>query len=1047
MIDALIRWSLGNRIFVLGLAAALLAWGGYFVSTAPVDVFPDLTAPTVTVLVEGQGMAPTEMESLVTFPIEAALNGAAGIRRVRSATAVGIAVIWAEFDWGEDIYRARQTVTEKLSRVAGSLPPEVGQPYLAPISSIMGEILFLAIESDRHLPLEVRAVADTVLRRRLLAVPGVSQVIAIGGGRKQYQVIVDPQRLKAYRVSMAQVEEVVRRGSQNTSAGFRVAGGQEYLIQGIGRAQSVQEIAQTVVVSRDARPVLVRDLAEVRIGEAIKRGEGSYNGNPAVVLGIQKQPSTNTLELTSRVDAVLDEIQQSLPPGMEIHKNIFRQADFIEAATRNLLDALRDGGILVVIIVVLFLANLRASVITLVAIPLSLGATFIGMKLAGATINSMTLGGLVIAIGALVDDAIIDVENVFRRLRENARKPQEQRLPTLEMVYRGSSEIANPIVFATLIVMLVFLPIFFLSGVEGRLLRPLGFAYITALFASLVVALTVTPVLCSFLLPRAKAVLRGQEPSWIRWLRRWYEKFLNWTLDRTGFVLVAAALLLIASLAGFARMGRAFLPEFNEGTLTISAVTVPGTSLAESDQLGRNLEQILHTIPEVSATARRTGRAELDEHVQGVESAEIDVGLRMGDRSKEEMLAEMRDRLTLLPGMNVVIGQPISHRIDHMLSGTRASIAVKIFGDDLYALRSLAQQVEAAMRDVPGVVDLSTEQQTDIPTVRVRFDRAALARYGLPAGSAAEALQTAFVGKEVDRVFEGQLAFPVVVRYPNENRADLEAIRQTMIDTPSGARVPLSSVADIREDRGANFISRENGQRKIVVMCNVAGRDLRGVVNEIQQRVGAAVPMPAGYRIEYGGQFESEAAASSLLLWLGIAAILGILMILVTAFRSFAEAMIIMCNLPLALIGGVAGVFISGGILSVASMIGFITLFGVATRNGIMLISHIKHLRTEEGVRDFRHAILRGASERLTPILMTALTTGLALIPITLQAGQAGSEIQAPMAMVILCGLFSSTALNMVVIPAVYWRFAPNNAAASLSNPLSTQGNPGQAIS
>ena len=1037
MIDALIRWSLGNRILVLGLAAALLAWGGYLVSRVPVDVFPDLTAPTVTVLVEGQGMAPTEMESLVTFPIEAALNGAPGIRRVRSATAVGIAVIWAEFDWGEDIYRARQTVTEKLSQVAGSLPPEVSQPYLAPISSIMGEILFIAIESERHSPLEVRAVADTVLRRRLLAVPGVSQVTPIGGGRKQYQVIVDPQRLKAYRVSMAQVEEAVRRGSQNTSAGFRVAGGQEYLIQGIGRAQSVQEIAQTVVVSRDARPVLVRDLAEVRIGEAIKRGEGSHNGKPAVVLGIQKQPNTNTLELTRRVDTVLDEIQQSLPPGMEIHKNIFRQADFIEAATQNLLGALRDGGILVVIIVVFFLANLRASVVTLVAIPLSLGAAFIGMRLAGATINSMTLGGLVIAIGALVDDAIIVVENVFRRLRENARKPPDERLPALELVYRGSSEIANPIVFATLIVILVFLPIFLLSGVEGRLLGPLGFAYITALFASLVVALTVTPVLCSFLLPRAKAVLRGQEPRWIRWLRRCYEKFLNWTLDRTGFVLVAAALLLIASLAGFARMGRAFLPEFNEGTLTISAVTIPGTSLAESDQLGSSLERILHTIPVVRSTARRTGRAELDEHVQGVESAEIDVGLRMGDRSKEEMLAEMRDRLTLLPGMNVVIGQPISHRIDHMLSGTRASIAVKIFGDDLYTLRSLAQQVEAAMRDVPGVVDLSTEQQTDIPTVRVRFDRAALARYGLPAGAAAEAMQTAFVGKEVGRIFEGQLAFPVVVRYPHENRADLEAIRQTMIDTPSGARVPLSSVADIREDREANFISRENGQRKIVVMCNVAGRDLRGVVNEIQQRVGASVPMPAGYRIEYGGQFESEAAASSLLLWLGIAVVLGILMILVTAFRSFVEAMIIMCNLPLALIGGVAGVFFSGGILSVASMIGFITLFGVATRNGIMLISHIKHLRAEEGVRDFRQAILQGASERLTPILMTALTTGLALIPITLQAGQAGSEIQAPMAMVILCGLFSSTALNMMVIPAVYWRFAPNHAAASPSDALS----------
>ena len=1037
MIDALIRWSLGNRTFVLGLAAALLAWGGYLVSVIPVDVLPDLTAPTVTVLVEGQGMAPTEMESLVTFPIEAALNGAPGIRRVRSATAVGIAVIWAEFDWGEDIYRARQVVTEKLNLVSGSLPPEVNRPFLSPISSIMGEILFIALESDRHSPLEVRTVADTAIRRRLLAVPGVSQVTPIGGGRKQYQIVIHSQQLQAYDVTVAQVAEAVRDGNRNTSAGFRVAGGQEYLIQGIGRVQNEQEIAQTVVVARDSRPVLVRDVAEVRIGEAIKRGEGSHNGNRAVVVGIQKQPSANTLELTRRVDAVLDEIQQSLPPGMTIHKNLFRQADFIEVATDNLRAALRDGGILVVIIVVVFLANLRASAITLVVIPLSLSAAFIGMKLAGATVNSMTLGGLAIAIGALVDDAIIDVENVFRRLRENARKPPDERLPALELVYRGSSEVRGAIVYATLVVLLVFLPVFFLGGVEGRLLRPLGFAYITALFTSLMVALTVTPALCYYLLPRAKAVLRGQEPHWIRWVRRRYERFLNWTLDHARFVLASAALLLIAAMAGFAPMGRAFLPGFNEGALTISAVTIPGTSLAESDQLGRNLERILHTIPEVNSTARRTGRAELDEHVQGVESAEIDVALQMQGRTKEEMLEEMREKVTLLPGTNVVIGQPISHRIDHMLSGTRASIAVKIFGDDLHTLRSLARQVEAAMRGVPGVVDLSTEQQADIPTVRVKYDRDALARHGLPAGAAAEALQTAFAGKEVGRIFEGQVAFPIVARYPQGDRADLETIRQTRIDTPSGARIPLSSVAEIREDRGANFISRENGERKIVVMCNVAGRDLGGVVSEIQERVESSVAMPPGYRVEYGGQFESEASSSRLLLWLGGAVVLGILLILITAFRSFAAAGMILCNLPLALIGGVAGVYLSGGVLSVASLIGFLALFGIATRNGILLVSHIQHLRNEEGGGDFRQAILQGASERLAPILMTALTTGLALIPVALRGGQSGSEIQAPMAMVILCGLFSSTALNMVVIPAVYWQFAPHRAATPSSIALS----------
>ncbi|MCH7765441.1 MAG: efflux RND transporter permease subunit [Acidobacteria bacterium] len=1023
MIDGLIHWSLRNRALVLALAAAFLVWGGYLVPTIPVDVLPDLTAPTVTILVEGHGMAPTEMEPLVTFPIEAALNGAAGVRRVRSATAVGVAVIWVEFEWGEDIYRARQTVTEKLNLVVESLPPEVERPVLAPISSIMGEILFIALESDRHSPLELRTVADTVLRRRLLAVSGVSQVTPIGGGKKQYQVIVSPARLKAYDVSLAQLEEALRQTNRNTSAGFLVAGGQEYLIRGIGRVHSLEDIAQTVVTVRGTRPILVRDLGEVRIGEAIKRGEGSHNGKPAIILGIQKQPGTNTLELTQTLDAVLDDIQQSLPEGMIIEKHIFRQADFIEVSIENLIDALRDGGLLVVIIVVLFLANLRAASITLLAIPLSLVAAVVGMKLAGATINSMTLGGMAIAVGALVDDAIIDVENVSRRLRENAQKPPGERQPVLEVVYRASSEIRVSIVFATLIIILVFLPLFFLGGVEGRLLQPLGFAYIVALFASLIVALTVTPALCAYLLPRSKAVRENREPWVVQWLKRHYQRILPAALDHSTIVLLGSALLLAGALASFAGMGRSFLPDFNEGTLTISAVTLPGTSLAQSDKLGRSIEQILLTIPEVVATARRTGRAELDEHVQGVEAAEIDVGLKMRDRSKDEMLQEMRARLALVPGMNINIGQPISHRIDHMLSGTRTKIAVKIFGDDLATLRLLARQVEAIMRDVPGVVDLSTEQQTDIPTIRVRFDRAALARYGLPAGAAAEALQTAFAGKEVGQILEGQVAFPLVVRYPFDNRADLESIRQTLIDTPSGARIPLSAVADIREDRGPNFISRENVQRKIVVMCNVAERDLRSVVNDVQRNVRASVSLPRGYHIEYGGQFESEAKASRLLLWLGVAVILGILVILTAAFRSFSDAVIIMFNLPLALIGGVVGVFISGGVLSVASLIGFITLFGIATRNGIMMISHIKHLMEKEGVRDFREAVQRGALERLSPILMTALAAGLALIPLALGVGKPGSEIQAPMAIVILFGLLSSTALNMVVVPAVYFRF------------------------
>ncbi len=1023
MIDGLIRWSLRNRGLVLAMAAGFLVWGGYVVSTMPVDVLPDLTAPTVTVLVEGRGMAPTEMESLVTFPIEAALNGAAGVRRVRSATAVGIAVIWVEFEWGEDIYRARQTVSEKLSVVAQSLPPEVERPVLAPVSSIMGEILFIALGSETHSPLELRTVADTVIRRRLLAVPGVSQVTPIGGGEKQYQVVVSPANLKAFNVSLTEVEEALRRSNRNTSAGFLVTGGQEFLIQGVGRASDIESIGQTVVATRGTQPILIEHLAQVQVGAALKRGEGSHNSKPAVVLGIQKQPGANTLELTRALDAVLDDVQQSLPEGMTIEKHIFRQADFIEAAYRNLLGALRDGGLLVVVVVFVFLANLRASSITVLAIPLSLTAAVIVMKFADATINSMTLGGLAISVGAIVDDAIIDVENVFRRLRENAQKPLEERQSALDVTFSASSEIRGSIVFATMIIILVFLPLFFLGGVEGLLLRPLGLAYVAALFASLVVALTVTPALCSYLLPRAKTVREGHEPRLVRWLKHRYERDLPRALDHSGIVMGLSAVLLVAAVAGLFWTGRAFLPEFNEGTLTISAVTVPGTSLEESDKLGRTVEQILLSIPEVSSTARRTGRAELDEHVQGVESAEIDVGLKMRERPKAEMLAEIRERLSLVPGMNITIGQPISHRIDHMLSGTRANIAVKVFGDDLQTLRDLAQQVEAAMRSVPGVVDLSTEQQTDIPTIRVRFDRTALARYGMPVGDAAGALQTAFVGQEVGQIFEGQVAFPLVVRYPFDNHADIEAVRETLIDTPSGARVPLGAVADIREDRGPNFVSRENVQRKIVVQCNVAGRDLRSVVNDVQRHAQASVKLPTGYHIEYGGQFESEAEASRRLLWLGLAVILGILVILTAAFRSFSDAVIIMLNLPLALIGGVVGVLASGGILSVASIIGFIALFGIATRNGIMMISHIKHLVEVEGVTDFRQAVLRGALERLSPILMTALAAGLALIPLALGAGKPGSELEAPMAIVILFGLFSSTLLNMVVVPTVYFRF------------------------
>jgi CzcA family heavy metal efflux pump len=867
-------------------------------------------------------------------------------------------------------------------------------------------------------------MAESNIRRRLLAVPGVSQVIPTGGEQKQYQVLVDPRWLREYELRLEDVEKALRNANQNSSAGFHVAGGQEYLIQGVGRVRTEEEIGAVVIDSRKGRPILVRDVAKVQVGPALKRGEGSHNARPAVILGILKQPGTNTLDLTRAVDATLDDIERTLPAGMKIDRNAFRGADFIERALENLTRALRDGAILVAIIVVLFLFNIRAALITLAALPLSVVAAVLAMSWFGFSINSMTLGGLAIAIGELVDDAIIDVENVMRRLRENAepgRGPGADRgSAPLDIVYKASSEIRGSVVFATVIVVMVFLPLFALTSVEGRLLRPLGFAYITSLLASLLVALTVTPVLCSYLLPRAKAILKGKEPWLARTLKALYTPMLRVSLRVPVLVLLVALALVIGAGVQLSKAGQSFLPDFNEGSLTISAVTLPGTSLAESDALGAALERILLSVPEVVSTARRTGRAELDEHVQGVESAEMDVRLKIEGRPKDIVLEDIREKTTLMPGMNVSIGQPISHRIDHMLSGTRANVAVKVFGDDLMVLRSLGKQVQNAMTGIPGVVDLSAEQQMDIPTLRVKVDAARAARYGLQAGEASNAIQTAYVGKEVSRVLEGQLSFPLVVRYGTEEIRSAQAIRDTLIDTPSGARVPLGALADIREDRGPNFIMREFVQRRIVVQCNVAGRDLVSTVNDIKKAVGEQVKVPQGYRIEYGGQFESQSEATRLLLWLGALALVATVFLLATVFRSLVDALVILLNLPLALVGGVAGVFAGGGVLSVASIIGFITLFGIATRNGIMLLSHIRHLMEADGITDAREAVTRGARERLIPILMTALAAGLALIPIAMGRGQPGSEIQAPMAFVILFGLLSSTFLNMFVVPAAW---------------------------
>jgi CzcA family heavy metal efflux pump len=1031
LVDRIISWSLHNRPLVLGLSVLFLAVGSWVAWRMPVDVLPDLTAPTVTILVEGQGMAPTDMEALVTFPIETALNGAAGVRRVRSATAVGVAVVWVEFEWGQDIYRARQTVNERVAAVAADLPPQVDAPTLAPVSSIMGEILFVALRSERHDALELRTIAETQVRRRLLAVPGVSQVVATGGGERQFQVIVSPERLAAVDVSIDEVEEALRRASRNTSAGFRVAGGQEYLIQGVGQVRTLTDIEHTVVATRDLTPIVIGDLASVRVGEALKRGEGSYNGEPAVVLGIQRQPDVNTLQLTRTLDDAFGEIQSTLPEGVQIERDVMRQADFIEVALSNLNAALRDGTLLVVLVTVVFLANIRAAGITLAAIPLSLVAAVIGLRLAGLSINSMTLGGLAIAIGALVDDAIIDVENILRRLRENAIRPEAERRPILEVVYLASKEIRGSIVFATIIVMLVFLPLFFLSDVEGRLLQPLGLAYLIALFASLVVALTVTPVLSFYLLPNLKSVRDGHEPAVSRWIKRHYGRSVPWALNHRRTVFAAAGILLVVSGLSLPRMGRAFLPEFNEGALVISAVTLPGTSLQASDELGTALERLLQRVPEVVSSARRTGRAERDEHVQGVESAEIDVKLRESERTRDEILRDIRGRLSLLPGVNVTIGQPISHRIDHMLSGTRANLAIKIFGEDLQQLRDIGAQVQAAIQNVDGLVDLSVEQQTDIPTVRVNFDRVALGRYGLQSGTAAEALETALVGREVGQVLDGQIAVPLVMRYPAADRPDIEAIRDTPLRTSTGGRVPVSAVADVREDRSPNFISRENVQRKITVTANVAGRDLGSVVEDVQNTIASAIQMPTGYRVEYSGQFESSEQAATLLLWLSIAVVIAMFFILSAAFSSSGLAALIMVNLPLALIGGIAGVFISGGVLSIASIIGLIALLGIAARNGIMLVSHIEYLRHDEGLTDLRQAVVQGSIDRVVPILMTALCTGLALVPVALGAGEPGSEIQAPMASVIIFGLITSTALNMLVVPAAYYAMHARRATVA----------------
>lgn len=1046
MLDAIIRFSLSNRLFVVAGAALMMVYGMLVVRELPVDVFPDLNRPTVTIMIEAPGLAPEEVETLVTLPIETLLNGAPGVLRVRSTSGIGLAVIYVEFDWGTDIYRDRQLVAEKLQLASARLPAGV-VPVMGPISSIMGEILLIGLSSRKTPPMEVRTLADWVVRPRLLTIPGVSQVIGIGGGVKQFQVLVSPKKLAAMGLALEDVEKAVARSNQNATGGFLETGSRELLVRNLGRVRTPKEIAESVVTIREGVPIRVGQVAEVRLGPMIKRGDASVNAQPAVILSVQKQPGANTIALTREIERALEELRSALPQDVKVKPDLFRQSDFIEAAIANVAEAMRDGGILVTIVLFLFLVNFRTTVITLTAIPLSFVITGLFMRMAGISVNTMTLGGLSIAIGELVDDAIVDVENVFRRLKENrhSRNPK----PALDVIFHASSEVRNSIVYATILVVLVFLPLFALGGIEGRLFQPLGLAYIVSILASLAVSLTVTPALCSYLLPRARFMEKEEDSPLVRCLKALDRRALDVTLRHPGIIIGATAALVTVAALLVPFMGREFLPPFNEGTVTVNVLLAPGTGLEESNRIGSIAERLILSVPEAVSTGRRTGRAELDEHAEGVHYGEIDVDLRHSERDREEILSDMRARLAQLPGVVVNIGQPISHRLDHLLSGVRAQIAIKLFGNDLDTLRSKAAQIHDAVRNVPGVVDLQIEKQVLVPQLQiaVRRDRGSL--YGIQAGAFTEELETALAGKTVSQVLEGQRTFDVVVRYDDATRKDPDTIAAALVDTPLGAKVPLSTVADVRRTSGPNTVNRENVQRRIIVSCNVSGRDLGAVIADIQAAVGK-VELPQGYFASYGGQFESQQEATRLIGYLSLFSLAGMVLVLYTHFQSVMVVAQVMLNLPLALVGAVAAIFLTDRILSVASLVGFITLCGISARNGIMMISHYIHLMKEEGETFGKPMIIRGSLERLVPVLMTALTAAIGLIPLVLAKGEPGKEILYPVAVVILGGLVSSTLLDIVVTPAVFFKFGRGSAerlagagpSDPLEHPTHPRGNP-----
>ncbi len=1020
MLDKIIRLALENRLIVVVASLLVLVVGTYITMKMPVDVLPDLTAPTVTIITEAHGMATEEVESVVTYPIESAVNGSSGVRRVRSYTVAGLSTVWVEFNWGTDIYKARQVVNEKLQSLAGVLPTDA-IPQLAPISSIMGEIMHVALVSDKHTTMELKETADFVVRKRLLAVPGVSQVSNIGGDTRQYQAELDPQRLQAFGVTVGQVIAALKGANENFAAGVMKKTGQEYMIRGVGRVRTISDLEQVVVATREGVPILVRDVARVVIGPAFRYGDASANGKPGVVISIQKHPTANTLELTKRLEGKLAELQKSLPSGMKLETDIFRQSDFIERAIDNIKKVLTEGALLVIVILFLFLGNVRTTFISIVAMPLSLLFAIFALRIFDISINTMTLGGMAIAIGVIVDDAIIDVENVFRRLRENRLKLESTQSPSLKVIFDASKEIRASIVNATMIILMVFLPLFFLSGVEGRLLRPLGISYMVSIGASLIVALTVTPALCSYLLPRAKCLEREEESVVVRWLQRLYRPMLTLAATRPKLVITGSVVAFALAMIPLAMTGRSFLPAFNEGALTVVVVTSAGTSLEQSAAIALNVEKTLLAHPNIKKTARRTGRGDMDEHGKAASMTEIEAKLDMKDRKLGDVMAELRKSMAGLPA-TITFGQPIGHRIDHMLSGTMANIAIKVYGPELFRLRSTAEEIRGAIADVSGLADLSVEQQKDIPQIRIVPDRAQMARYNLTMSGVAEAMEAATAGMAVTRTVEGDRGFDVVVKFPDTARDSTGSIESVLIDTPTGVKIPLSAVAKVVSAKGPNTITRENVQRKIVVQANVAGRDLRSVFEDVRTGIEQKVKLPEGYYVEYGGQFESEAEATRTIGLLSMVSVLFIILILYIEFRCFRDALLVMVNLPLAFIGGIIAVYFTSKVISVASLVGFITLFGIATRNGILLISHYKHLMEEEG-KTLQEAVMQGSTERLRPVIMTALAAGLALVPFAIAADKPGNEILSPLAIVILGGLLSSTVLNMVVLPSLYLKF------------------------